>query len=171
MNKIFTFCLLIVLNLNLKAQFLTPEILHKKGILLSKNFDLNVPFVEKKGGWVIFKLKINGIEKRFVFDTGSGINVIDPSALVGLGLTKIGFTKANDSSGKEKYNDVYGSNNLKIDSLTFSDVAFLASPLPDVIACEGIDGILGNTIINKLNWVIDYDAQKIRLTDKKIEKD
>ena len=170
MNKIFTFCLLIILNSNLKAQFLSPEMLQNKGILWSKNFDLNIPFIEKKGGWVILKLKINGIERRFIFDTGSGINVIDPSALAGLGLTKIGFTKASDSSGKERYNDVYGSDNLKIDSLTFSDVAFLASSLPDIIACEGIDGILGNTIISKLNWVIDYDTQKIRLTDTKIEK-
>ena len=171
MNRFFLILCLIFSQRNIIAQYLIPDSLAKRGVLLSKFFDVTVPFEEKLGGLMILKIQINDQERRFLFDTGAFMNVIDSAAMMGLGLEKIGYTNATDAFGNERGNDVFHSNNVKMSGISLSEATFYAAPLPPVIKCQGVEGIIGITIINKFNWIIDYDNKTVRMTDKKIEKE
>jgi predicted aspartyl protease len=137
----------------------------KQGEVQQTNFKTKIPF-ETRLGVIILKVKINGLEYDFLFDTGAP-NVISKELAQELEFKPKAKSKTKDSQGK--YVKVeYGSiDTIFVGGIPFTNtgVGVIDVNASNTIACLELDGILGANLMRKAIWQIDYENQVITLSD------
>ena len=170
MKKNILLPFVLLFSFQIQAQILSADTFFNKGVLQNKNFEVTIPF-EEKSGWIIFQIDINGKPKRFLFDTGAGISAIDKKVVSELSLQKIGNMNVKDANNSVAKQDFYEAQTLKLGEVIINNSPICIVDFPEIISCDGIEGILGNNVINKFNWILDYETKKVTITDKRIEKE
>ncbi len=159
MKKIKTL-LISLLILNVSCSNITNK--QNKGNVVPENFDYKTEFTIFKS-IIILPFEINGISKNFIFDTGADYSLIQRNSIIG---------KTNNYGGASKRKMKLGSeiiSSMKINNIDFINTFALNG---DFIGLKeqihNFGGIIGQSIIKKANWLIDYPNKSIELSNKNI---
>ncbi len=134
----------------------------KKGTVNPEEFNYETTFTTLKN-IIMLPVEINGVTKNFLFDTGADYSVVQRDSIFGKTTKISGASKRETKMGKEYISS------MKIGAINFSntialhgDLIGLKEQIPD------FGGLIGQPIINKANWFIDYPRKKIRITNQNI---
>jgi len=119
-------------------------------------------------GLIVCRAKINDHPVKFLIDSGSTTSIIDQHLATRLGLPQGGHSRVEGAM-------MFNGTTARIDSLDLSGIRFeplyvQAVPLrlPERIAHEGIDGILGYDLFKPLVARISYKHDRLELIDAAI---
>jgi gag-polyprotein putative aspartyl protease len=105
---------------------------------------------------IITPVKINGVERHFIFDTGAEKSVILDA--ISDNLEIVGNQKVSDSQNKTSKLSIVLIKKLTIGSVDILDkkcITFRNS----LFNCMGFEGLIGIDIIQKYDWIIDFKNQ------------
>jgi Aspartyl protease len=169
--KIFLFLTILLTSNSLFSQdfqnFLT------KGTIEPKEFTITFPF-ELYNNWIVIKTTINGIEGDFILDTGCTVMALDEKFAVKCKM-KLQTDLAIKGNGGSK--EQIAMKNFDIDSFHFGGLAFKgfggATFDAQYISEKDrpIAGLIGASLINKMNWKFDFDSSKITVSSNKFEQE
>lgn len=109
---------------------------------------------------IILPVEINGITKNFLFDTGSDFNLIQRDTIRGKTTKVSGATNRSMKLGNEIIT-------LKISDIEFVNTYALSGNLTGLKEqVPNFGGLIGQSIISKANWLIDYPNKRIEISDK-----
>ncbi len=141
--------------------------LSKKGYVKQKEYFVEIPFnyVNKH---IYIEVVISGKKYNFVFDTGYEITTIDSEIAKEIQYKIIKEVNISGSSFADQKVTLVELPNIAIASLDFEetygllqDLFFTKNP-----ATQKIDGIIGNNVMRKSKWQIDYVQKVIRISSK-----
>lgn len=141
--------------------------LSKKGYVKQKEYFVEIPFnyVNKH---IYIEVVISGKKYNFVFDTGYEITTIDSEIAKEIQYKIIKEVSLSGSSFADQKVTLVEIPNIAIASLDFEetygllqDLSFTKNP-----ATQKIDGIIGNNVMRKSKWQIDYVQKVIRISSK-----
>lgn len=137
----------------------------KNGTILQKNFCDTIPFEFVKNK-IIIAVKVNGVDKRFIFDTGS-VLVISEEIQSTMNYIKLGSAAVDDVNGKSSDSKIVSVKELQIGKLTFQDIPSLVinTQKSYPLNCLNIDGIVGSNLFRNCIVNIDLKKKEIVLTD------
>ncbi len=159
---------LIALLFTFSSCFMNKTVrLAKKGHVVEKHFDKTIPF-EFVEGLIVIEVSINNQPFHFVFDSGAFMSSFDKKRLAGVPLVVKNNSKIGSSSGKSQKSEIVQVDELNIGGVRFQNTSAVLGDMSGILAalgCNDIDGIIGNNVMRKANWQIDYVNKKIRFTD------
>jgi hypothetical protein len=134
-----------------------------KGLVNPKSAETIIDFTLNRG-IISFPANLDGVNKVFLFDTGDDLTSINRKEFKGR-ITKI----SNSTGGKTKTgNEIVKS--MKIGTMEFQKICarnlnwdFIEKNVPN------LGGTIGQSIIGKANWLIDYPNKKIKISEKEIQ--
>jgi len=133
-----------------------------KGNVVPENFDYQTEFETIKSV-IILPFEINGVSKNFLFDTGADFSIIQRDSM-------IGKTSKFDGASKRKMkfgNEIISS--IKIGGIDFKNTIALNGDMKGLKEqILNFGGLIGQPIINKANWLIDYPNKLINISDKNL---
>ena len=133
-----------------------------KGEVIPENFYYKTEFETMKSV-MILPFEINGITKNFLFDTGADYSLIQRDSILGESGNFAGASKREMSLGNEILNS------MKIGNVEFKNTVALNG---DVIGLKeqipNFGGIIGQPIISKANWLIDYPKKSLIISNKNL---
>jgi predicted aspartyl protease len=140
--------------------------LAKKGNVRNKEYVTEIPF-RYISRHIFIDVVINQKKYNFLLDTGAEFTVIDDETINDLQFLNFDETNVQGNSiSKQK------AKLIEIPKISISDVDFentgaliLNIPLKKYYGCFEINGIIGNNLMRKANWQIDYKNKIIRITD------
>jgi hypothetical protein len=131
----------------------------KKGTISPTNFHAKIDFTTSKK-LIVLPFELNGQLKNFIFDTGADYSLIQRDSV---------FGKTSTISGASTREHNYGSEiveSLKIGDINFEQTFALNE---DLIGLKeqvpNFGGIIGQPIISKANWMIDYPNKTIEISN------
>lgn len=134
----------------------------KKGRVQPQNFNFETEFTTAKSV-IILSIKIDGISKNFLLDTGADYNVIQRDSTLGKTENYDGATNREMKLGKEYVKS------MKIGNVDFQNTFAVNGNLIGLKEqIPNFGGILGQPIINKSNWLIDYPNERIRISNQNL---
>jgi len=138
----------------------------KNGSLSKKKFVTEIPFRYVDGS-IFVDIKQNDKVYNFLFDTGADMTVIDKSVINDFKYKRYGTTKVSGPLIKSQVTEIIVLDSLKISDINFlnTGVATFDLEFAKKKYCEKVHGILGTTLLKKAVWQIDYENQKIKITD------
>jgi predicted aspartyl protease len=163
-KKIF-FALLIVIVLNSCSTSQTTE-LAKKGNVENKEYVTEVPF-RYISRHIFIDVVINQKKYNFLLDTGAEFTVIDGGTINDLQFLTIDETNVKGNSISKQKAKLIEIPKISISNVDFENTGaiVLKIPLQKYYGCFEINGIIGNNLMRKANWQIDYKNKMIRITD------
>ena len=141
--------------------------LSKKGYVKQKEYFVEIPFnyVNKH---IYIEVIISGKKYNFVFDTGYEVTTIDSNIAKEIQYKIIKEVSLSGSSFADQKVTLVVLPNIAIAHLDFEetygllqDLSFTKNP-----ATQKIDGIIGNNVMRKSKWQIDYVQKVIRISNK-----
>ena len=141
--------------------------LSKKGYVKQKEYFVEIPFnyVNKH---IYIEVVISGKKYNFVFDTGYEVTTIDSNIAKEIQYKIIKEVSLSGSSFADQKVALVELPNIAIANLDFEetyallqDLSFTKNP-----ATQKIDGIIGNNVMRKSKWQIDYVQKVIRISSK-----
>ena len=134
----------------------------KKGTVQPQNFNFETEFTTAKSV-IILPFEIDGISKNFLFDTGADFSLIQRDSTTGRTGNYDGASKRKMKLGTEYVKS------MKIGDIEFKNT-FAGNGnfegLKEHISNFG--GIIGQPIINKANWLIDYPNKTLRISSENL---
>ena len=141
--------------------------LSKKGYVKQKEYFVEIPFnyVNKH---IYIEVVISGKKYNFVFDSGYEVTTIDSNIAKEIQYKIIKEVSLSGSSFADQKVTLVELPNIAIANLDFEktyallqDLSFTKKP-----ATQKIDGIIGNNLMRKSKWQIDYVQKVIRISSK-----
>lgn len=133
-----------------------------RGNVIPANFEYQTEFTTVKSV-IILPFEINGVSKNFLFDTGADYSLIQRDSVIG----KTGEYKGASKRKMKLGNEIIES--LKIGDIDFrktialnGDMKGLKEQIPN------FGGIIGQPIIKKANWLIDYPNKSVHVSNKNL---
>ena len=105
-------------------------------------------------------MKVNGTNRNFLFDTGAQLTILQQDSLTGKSSTMTGANDRKVKMGREAVAL------LQLGEVNFTNTHAVNAPLQglkDSVANFG--GLIGQPIINKANWLIDYRNKTVQLAN------
>ena len=136
--------------------------LQKHGDIENEEFNYTVDFSTAKG-LVLIPAIINGEQKNFLFDTGADLSIIQRSVPTGK-ISKIsGASKRKVELGEEIIESI------KIGHVNFRNTYVWNGNLKDLNEqIDNFGGIIGQPIISKANWLINYPQKKLTISNENL---
>ena len=137
----------------------------KKGEVEQEKFKVVIPF-EYRFGLVFLKVEIKGNDYDFLFDTGAP-NLLSKKLAEKLNLTLKITGELSDSQGESSTLNLLNIDSISIGGIDFLNTGAVIADLsePNEISCLKMDGIIGANLMRKAIWEIDYENQKITITN------
>lgn len=136
--------------------------IQKKGTVLPQNFNFVTEFTTAKSV-IILPFEIDGISKNFLFDTGADYNVIQRNSTIGKTENYGGATNRKMKLGQEYVKS------MKFGNVDFQNTYAVNGNLEGLKEqILNFGGIIGQPIINKANWLIDYPNKKIQISNQNL---
>lgn len=133
-----------------------------KGTVQPQNFNFETEFTTVKSV-IILPFEIDGIYKNFLFDTGSDYSLIQRDSTTGRIANFEGASKRKMKLGTEYVKS------MKIGDIEFKNTIALNGNLEGLKEqISNFGGIIGQPIINKSNWLIDYPNKRIRISNENL---
>lgn len=133
--------------------------LQERGNVKPKYFYSKIEF-ETYQSVIAFDVDIDGQTKKFLFDTGADLSLVQRDTLKGRASKYSGASKRKMKLGREvvplirigntKFTDTYALN---------GDLVGLKEQIPN------FGGLIGQPIIKKSNWLINYPGKKIEISN------
>ena len=161
------YCLLLLCLLILPSCGYQHFRLLKKGKVKTKNYIEEIPINYEKG-LLFLKVTIEGKNYNFIYDTGADVTVIDESIMPNIKHKKKYTRTVNDSSKRRRSLQYIELPSLKIGKIDFRKTGAAIgnlSVINEVLGCVHIDGIIGNNLMRKAVWQIDYAKEKLIFSD------
>ncbi len=158
--KIFNSILILLVGFLTTSCSVTKKQL--QGSVSPKDFTSEMDFTTIKSV-IVLPVEINGTTKNFLFDTGADLTLIQRDSI--LGKTE----KINGASNKKIKigNEVIKS--FKIGDVDFRNTVAWNGNLEGLKEqVPNFGGIIGQPIISKVNWLIDYPNKKIHFSNKNL---
>jgi hypothetical protein len=134
----------------------------KKGKTLPETFNYEAKFTTVKTV-IIIPFELNGISKNFLFDTGADYSVIQRDSTLGKTGNYDGASNREMKLGNEYVKS------MKIGNVDFKNTYAVNGNLIGLKEqITNFGGILGQPIISKANWLIDYSNKKIRVSNQNL---
>lgn len=145
------------------------EFLHS-GTVKGKSKTVKVP-IEIWNDFILLKVKVNGNEATFMWDNGFSVSGIDNSLVAPYKLLpyqKEGQTQMTDGNNVKVNVDFAVCPTFEIDGITISNTPFIKLDFRTFTMTKDlkIEGIIGSSIINKLNWKFDFDNNYVEISKK-----
>lgn len=142
--------------------------LSKKGYVKQKEYFVEIPFnyVNKH---IYIEVVISGKKYNFVFDTGYEVTTIDSNIAKEIQYKIIKEVGLSGSSFADQKVTLVELPNIAIANLDFEETYGLLQDLSyikETAATKKIDGIIGNNVMRKSKWQIDYVQKVIRISSK-----
>ena len=162
MNSINSFKIIIITTALFLINGCSITKLQKNGDIESNKFHYSMDFSTAKG-LVLIPAKIDGEQKNFLFDTGADLTVIQRATLKG-DISKIkGASKRKMELGKEIVESIeIGTINFRNTYAWNGDMKGLKEQI------NNFGGIIGQPIISKANWLINYPLKKIEISNENL---
>ena len=136
--------------------------IQKKGTVLPETFNYETTFTTQKTV-IILPFKLNGVSKNFLFDTGADFSIIQRDSTFGKISNVTGATNRKMKMGEEYIKSIkIGDIDFKNTFAQNADLIGLKEQIPN------FGGIIGQPIINKTNWLIDYPNKKLWLSNENL---
>lgn len=133
-----------------------------KGNVVPNNFDYKTDFITVKSV-MILPFEINGFSKNFLFDTGADYSIIQRDSIIGKTGNYDGASKRKMKLG----NEIISS--IKIGDIDFINTMALNGNMKGLKEqITNFGGIIGQPIIKKANWLIDYPDKSVRISNKNL---
>jgi len=136
-----------------------------KGSVSKKEFYSKINFTTLKTIMLI-PVELNGVRKNFLFDTGADLTIIHRDNIAGKTFKGSGATGEESQFGSEIIKS------FKIGDLDFintyagnKNMAYLNKQIPE------FGGLIGEPIISKANWLIDYPNKTLEISNNNISDD
>lgn len=145
----------------------SPATFKTQGTIVNQNFFNEIPF-ELVNDLIIVKVEIDSKSYNLAFDSGAEIHALDERIASQINFKTIKKLKVNSTTGSKRGQLLAEIPELSIDGIKFNNTAavFLdLSAIDKMIGCYPIHGLLGNNLMRKSNWQIDYQNKVIRVTD------
>lgn len=155
------YTLLIFLNFSLISCNL--DLFLKEKLLRSFDEPVEIPFYSWKNG-ILIEVEINGQVGLFLFDNGFSQSAINPEFA---SKAKIKFKKTrniNDANRKKQSLLITRIKEAKISGQTFLNTKFYQLDTKTFAPCIELDGIIGASIINLINWEINNTSNTIKMS-------
>jgi len=134
--------------------------LQQKGNVYPDVFTFETSFTTQKS-ILILPFEFNGVTKNFLFDTGADVSLIQREYPIGKTQNISGASNRKMNLGKEYVKS------LKIGPVEFKNTFALNGDLDGLKQqISDFGGIIGQTVINKANWQIDYPNKKLKISNK-----
>lgn len=134
----------------------------KKGIVSPKDFNYETEFTTAKSV-IILPIELNGVSKNFLFDTGADYSVIQRDSTLGKTDNYDGASNREMELGNEYVKSI------KIGNVDFQNTYAVNGNLIGLKEqIPNFGGILGQPVINKSNWLIDYPNKKVQISNKNL---
>ncbi len=164
MNK-YQFTRLILVHFTISSLFLLSCSIHHKmerGKVVPSRFYEKIQFTTAKG-LMLVPAEFEGKTKNYLFDTGSELTGIQRTELKGKRVTVRGATNRSVESGTEvlKSFKIKGTE-FKNTFATNGDMKGLKEQIPN------FGGVLGRTIIDRANWLIDIPNKTCIISDREL---
>lgn len=151
------------------------DFLHS-GTVTTENKIVKIP-IEIWNNLILLKVKVNGNTATFMWDNGFSVSAIDNSLVQSYQFLPLGTTNTTIS--------VIDGNTVKVDAdymvcpkielkgITISNTPFLKLDIKAFTLTKElkIQGILGASIINKLNWRFDFDKSYLEISEQPFATD
>ncbi|REE25714.1 aspartyl protease [Winogradskyella pacifica] len=140
-----------------------------QGKVEQENYTEEIPFKFVKNQ-IIIEVEINNKNYSFIFDTGNELTTIDPNI-----INEISYKSNNvkgrisDANKTITSNEYLSISNIKIGKIDFKNIGAYSSDFTHYYQFLGPDtyyGIIGNNLMRKAKWQIDYKNKVIRISDK-----
>ena len=136
-----------------------------QGSVEPSEFHTKVDFTTIKS-IILIPCEVDGHTKNFIFDTGAQVTTMQRDSIFGDTIEVRGATNRVVKNGSEILES------LKINEVNFVKTFATNDPLPYLTQkIPNFGGILGRSIMNKANWLIDYPAKTIEISKKDLSDD
>lgn len=125
---------------------------------------INIPFTLTENGHIIIPAKVNGIEGKFIFDTGAGMNLLTKNfadKVKDLEKTHH-FTTGHRATGEEIKSDLWNSKTLKIGDFKINKEVFAVYDFD-----FPLDGLLSLTPFENKQITIDFENKMLNIESEK----
>lgn len=139
----------------------------KQGFVTKEDFFKEISF-EYINDLIFIPVTIENNQYNFLFDTGAELNIIDPSIVNNLSLKQLKNGTIGNGQDSNKGIQRVQIKSIEIGGVHFNETAGMIwdmTPLANLIGCVKIDGIIGNNLMRKVNWQIDYKNKKIKISN------
>ncbi|MBD0851955.1 pepsin/retropepsin-like aspartic protease family protein [Maribacter arenosus] len=134
----------------------------KKGKVLPQNFNFETEFTTVKSV-IILPFEIDGIPKNFLFDTGADYSLIQRDSTIGRTGNYNGASNRKMKLGNEYVKS------MKIGNIEFQNTFAGNGNLEGLKEqISNFGGIIGQPIISKANWLIDYPNKTLRISNENL---
>ncbi len=120
---------------------------------------------------IIIEAEVNDIKGRFLFDNGfslSGLNE-EFAERAGIKLNRtLSIRDANDKRAQLRAGNIQ---KLSIGQAEFINTGTYIVDTNLFLPCDPIDGVIGASVINKINWKIDFANHNLSLSSNHFERE
>lgn len=133
-----------------------------QGNVVPESFEYKTEFTTAKSV-IILPFEINGVSKNFLFDTGADLSLIQRDSTTGKTGNYNGASKRKMKLG----NEIIAS--MQIGDIDFRNTVALNGDMKGLKEqISNFGGLIGQPIINKANWLIDYPNKSVKISDKNL---
>lgn len=137
-----------------------------RGRLLPADQDRSSLSFTFENNLILLDVTINGTPGRFLFDNGFSLSALDKSFADKIGIRPDRETVLSDANSKRLSLEETTVELIEIGEFSFANTGAYILDTKAFMPCHQIDGIIGASIINKINWEIDMENQLITLSPK-----
>ncbi|AXT19640.1 hypothetical protein D7030_09755 [Flavobacteriaceae bacterium AU392] len=137
----------------------------KDGSVANKEFHYKTGFTTLKSV-IILPVTVNGTTRNFLFDTGADLSLLQRDSIVGKTIKVNGASNRTIKTGKGYVKSIQiGDINFLNTYALNSDLKGLKEQITD------FGGLIGQPIISKANWLIDYPNKNIEISNTHLVDD
>ncbi|WP_162555783.1 aspartyl protease family protein [Reichenbachiella versicolor] len=142
----------------------------KQGEVKQEDFLTEIPFYYQNNT-IIIEVQIDGRNYNFIFDTGNDLTSIDDGLMSEISVKSNNHSqKVSDAQKNKLVTEFVSIESLSIAGVEFTNIGaqvFDHSPFEQVWGCgQSVSGIIGNNLMRKAKWQIDYKNRVLRVSDK-----
>ena len=140
----------------------------KNGFVKQKDYFVEIPF-NYLNKHIYIEVIISDKKYNFLFDTGCEITTIDPKIANEINYKLVKEISVSGSSIPNQKSSIIKLPNISISNLNYEDIYAMILDLPFMKETAGnkkIDGIIGNNLMRKSKWQIDYAKKVIRISSQ-----
>jgi hypothetical protein len=136
--------------------------LSKETLIPSANEPVELPF-EYLSELIIIEAEVEGIKGKFLFDNGFTSSAISPEFAARIEVDFRSGTSVNDANNKSTSLPTGKIKETNIGGQLFKNTTYYIIDTKLFFPCDDIDGVIGASIINMINWDIDFQYMKMKL--------
>lgn len=138
----------------------------EKGTVESDDYYVEIPF-KYINGYIFIDIIQNGNTFNFMFDTGAEATVVDRSILEQFDYQGFSETSLDGPLVEDQDVQTIIIKDIKLSKITYSEIGAISIDMDFFKEkfCAKVHGIIGNNLMKKSKWQIDYKNEIIRLSN------